>query len=81
MSKFLTFGMTLEQVIAGATVTPSRVFRVFKDRGTLNVGALADVAVLDLRDGDFEFDDNFRQKRQGRQRLFPFATIVDGKRA
>ena len=49
MSKFLDFGMPLDQVIARATVNASRVFEVFRDRGTLNVGAPADVAVLELR--------------------------------
>ena len=45
MSKFLDFGMPLDQVIACATVHASRVFEVFRDRGTLNVGAPADVAM------------------------------------
>jgi len=80
MSKFLDFGMSLDQVIARATVNASRVFEVFRDRGTLNVGAPADVAVLELRQGSFEFVDNYENKRAGRQRLFPSATVLGGKR-
>jgi dihydroorotase len=80
MSKFLDFGMSLDQVIARATVNASRVFEVFRDRGTLNVGAPADVAVLELRQGTFEFVDNFENKRTGRQRLFPSGTVLAGKR-
>jgi dihydroorotase len=80
MSKFLDYGMPLDQVIARATVNPSRVFDVFRDRGTLNVGAPADLAVLELRQGSFEFLDNYNNKRTGRQRLFPSATILGGKR-
>jgi predicted amidohydrolase len=34
--------MPLDQVIARATLNASRVFEVFHDRGTLNVGAPAD---------------------------------------
>jgi dihydroorotase len=79
MSKFLDFGMSLEQVIARATVNASRVFEVFRDRGTLNVGAPADIAVLELRQGSFEFVDNYQNKRTGRQRLFPSQTILGGK--
>jgi len=79
MSKFLDFGMTLDQVIARATLNASRVFDVFHDRGTLNVGAPADIAVLELRQGSFEFLDNFEGKRTGRQRLFPIRTILGGK--
>ena len=80
MSKFLDFGMPLDQVIARATVNASRVFPVFQDRGTLNVGAPADVAVLELRQGSFEFVDNYGNKRTGGQRLFPGGTVLGGKR-
>ena len=80
MSKFLDFGMPLDQVIARATVNAARVFEAFNDRGTLNVGAPADVAVLELRQGTFEFVDNYENKRTGRQRLFPSATVLGGKR-
>jgi dihydroorotase len=40
----------------------------------------ADIAVLELKEGDFDFVDNFGGKRAGRQRLFPSATILAGKR-
>jgi len=80
MSKFLMFGMPLDQVIARATVNASRIFGAFNDRGTLNVGAPADVAVLELREGTFEFVDNYKGTRTGKQRLFPIATVNGGKR-
>ena len=63
-----------------ATSTKTTVIDVFSDRGTLNVGAPADVAILELRDGTFEFLDNYEGKRTGRQRLFPIATVFNGKR-
>jgi dihydroorotase len=81
MSKFLMLGMTLDQVTACATLNPSRTFPVFRDRGTLKVGAPADVAVLELRQGEFEFVDNFGNTRKGSQRLFPSATVLAGKLA
>ena len=81
MSKFLMFGMPLSQVVACATVNAARVFPAFDDRGTLNVGAPADVAVLELRQGMFEFLDNYNNKRNGNQRLFPVAVMMDGKAA
>lgn len=80
MSKFLMVGMTVPQVVARATVNPARIFPLFHDRGTLNVGAPADVAILELRDGPFEFLDNYNNTRAGRQRLFPSATVLGGKR-
>jgi dihydroorotase len=80
MSKLFGFGMTVPEAIACATVNAARTFDVFRDRGTLNVGAVADVALLELRDGNFEFLDNYGNKSQGRQRLFPSGTVLGGKR-
>jgi dihydroorotase len=80
MSKLFGYGMTLDQAVARATVNPARVFPLFNDRGTLNVGAPADVALLELRKGNFEFLDNYKNKITGRQRLFPSGTVLAGKR-
>jgi dihydroorotase len=80
MSKFLMLGMPLNQVVACATVNAARVFPSFDDRGTLNIGAPADVAILELRQGAFEFLDNYKGVRTGRQRLFPAGTVLAGKR-
>jgi dihydroorotase len=81
MSKFIMFGMPLSQIIACATVNAARVFPSFDDRGTLNVGAPADVAIMELREGTFEFLDNYKGTRTGRQRLFPAGTVFAGKPA
>ena len=80
MSKFFMFGMPLAQIIACATVNAARCFPAFDDRGTLNVGAPADVAIMELREGTFEFLDNYKGTRTGRQRLFPSETVLNGKR-
>jgi dihydroorotase len=79
MSKFMNFGMTLDQVIACVTANAARVFPVFQGHGRLNAGAPADVAILELRDGSFDFVDNFGNNRTGKQRLFPSATVLAGK--
>jgi dihydroorotase len=79
MSKLMYLGMSLDQVVACCTVNAARIFEAFRDRGTLNVGAPADVAVLELRKGKFEFLDNYGGKRTGRQRLFPNAAVLAGK--
>jgi dihydroorotase len=79
MSKFIMLGMPLNQIIACATANAARLFPAFDDRGTLNVGAPADIAILELRDGNFEFLDNYKGVRSGRQRLFPAGTVLAGK--
>jgi dihydroorotase len=81
MSKFLMFGMPLDQIVARATLAPARVFPAFSDRGTLNVGAPADVAVLELKDGNFQFVDNYKGTKTGKQCLFPVASVMGGKKA
>jgi dihydroorotase len=80
MSKFIMYGMPLSQIIACATVNAARCFPSFDDRGTLNVGAPADVAILELKDGTFEFLDNYKGTRTGHQRLFPAETVLAGRR-
>jgi len=80
MSKFLGYGMTVSDVVACNTVNAARMFPVFKGRGTLAVGAPADVTILELRDGSFQFLDNYENTITGRQRLFVTGTILAGKR-
>jgi dihydroorotase len=80
MSKLIMFGMPLKEIIAAATVNAARCFPAFDDRGTLNIGAPADIAIMELREGDFEFLDNYKGKRSGHQRLFPSEVVLNGKR-
>ena len=42
-------------------------------------GAPADVAILELREGTFEFVDNYKGTRTGSQRLFPAGTVLAGQ--
>jgi len=35
--------------------------------------------MLELKEGTFEFVDNYENKRTGRQRLFPTTTVLAGK--
>jgi dihydroorotase len=80
MSKFLMLGMPLAQAVACATTNAAKRFDAFSDRGTLGVGAPADIAIMELREGNFDFLDNYEGKRTGRQRLFPIAAVLNGKR-
>ena len=83
LSKFLMLGMPLDRVIACATVNAARAIPAFNELGglgTLRIGAPADVAVLELRQGDFEFVDNEDAKRTGHQKLVTDAVIAAGKR-
>jgi dihydroorotase len=78
MSEFLHLGMPLEQVIAGATATPARAMNPPEKIGTLETGVTADVAILDLEQGSFEYNDGQRQLRTLKQRFVAAATIKGG---
>jgi dihydroorotase len=79
LSKFLLLGMPLQQVVACGTSRAAAAIPAFKGLGTLAPGAEADVAVFELREGDFEFVDNERTVRRGRQKLVPVAVICGGR--
>src|SRR5204862_4273197 len=69
MSKFLNMGLTLEQVVAMATVNPAKVINRAPKLGTLQVGAPADVSLLEVVEGPVEFVDTRNNKRQGKIHL------------
>jgi dihydroorotase len=80
LSKFLMLGMSLDQVLARGTVNGAKAIPALKDFGTLRKGAVADIAILELAQGTFEFVDNVNTKRTGRQKLFARGVFVAGKR-
>ena len=80
LSKFLMLGMDVDQVIARGTVNSAKAIPALKDFGTLKKGSVADIAVLELVNGSFEFVDNVNARRVGRQKLFARAVFVAGKR-
>jgi dihydroorotase len=80
LSKFLMLGMPLDQVIARGTANSAKAIPALKDLGTLRKGAVADITILELASGNFEFVDNVNTKRTGKQKLFARAVFVAGKR-
>jgi dihydroorotase len=78
MSKFLSIGMPLYEVIERSTVRPAQVIRR-PALGTLSVGAEADVAVLELLEGNFGFVDSGHAKMRGTQRLQCALTVRRGE--
>jgi dihydroorotase len=78
MSKFLNMGFTLEQVVAMATINPARVIARLPKLGTLQVGAPADVSVLELVEGPVKFVDTRNNFRDGRVHLRPSTVVLNG---
>jgi len=78
MSKFLTMGMSLEEVIDCATWRAARVIQR-EELGHLSPGAEADVAVLNLREGNFGFVDSEGGKLMGTRKLEAELTLRAGE--
>lgn len=78
MSKFLGMGYSLAQVVAMATQVPARVIGRVPKLGTLQVGAPADLSLLELVEGPVSFVDTRNNKREGKAYLKPAGTIAGG---
>ncbi|MEP6538351.1 MAG: amidohydrolase family protein, partial [Bryobacteraceae bacterium] len=79
MSKLMLLGMTLSDVVMRSTVGPAKAIGHYPELGTLGVGRVADIAVLDLQSGVFAFKDAWDAKRLGEKRLECLLTVRDGK--
>ena len=78
MSKFLAMGMELTPVVAASTWAPAQALH-HEELGHLSAGAIADVAILRVRQGDFGFFDYTGYKIEGKEKLECEMTIKGGK--
>jgi dihydroorotase len=77
MSKFLAMGLTLEQVIERTTVNPAKAIRR-PDLGSLEEGGTADIAVLEVRKGQFAFLDSGHGKLTTDREIRCVMTVRNG---
>lgn len=78
MSKYLNMGMTIEDIILRATWNAAKSIKR-SDLGNLSEGAIADIAVLSLLNGNFGFVDAVGNKIEGNRKLEAELTIRAGK--
>ncbi len=78
MSKYLSMGMSLEEVIERSTTLPAQLIGR-PDLGTLSVGSEADVAVFEQRQGQFGYADCGRAKIVGPHKLECRLTLRAGQ--
>jgi dihydroorotase len=78
LSKFLALGMSLDAVVAAATVNAAASIGMQDQLGSLAPGRVADLAVFELAEGDFPFVDAQGETLQGRQKLQPVLTVRAG---
>ena len=78
MSKFLAMGMPLEAVVRASTWSPAQ-FIQRPELGHLTEGAVADIAVWNVQQGEFGFADAAGGRFAGRQRLVCELTLKGGR--
>ena len=79
MSKMMLLGMSFPDVLVRSTVNPAKEIGRYPELGTLGVGKVADLAVLEEQSGVFAFKDAWPAKRLGTKRLQCVLTVRDGK--
>ncbi len=78
MSKYMAIGMKIRDVLARATWLPAQAIHRH-DLGHLSVGAIADIAVVRVREGQFGFVDAAGFRLDGTRRLEAELTVRAGR--
>ena len=79
MSAYLGLGMPLMEVVKACTATPAKLMNLENSIGTLSLGALADVAIVRIRERPITFNDQFGNSVVGDKLLCPQMTIKAGR--
>jgi dihydroorotase len=79
LSKFMALGLSLDEVVAAATIRPAEILGLAPEVGSLRPGAFADIALFELDRGSFDFYDINMNVRKGSERLTNTLTLVDGR--
>ena len=77
MSKFMTLGMSLQEVVEASTWKPAQVIQR-EELGHLSEGAVADIAIFSLQEGNFGYIDSRDFVIPGTKKLQPELTIRAG---
>ncbi|MBI3329240.1 MAG: amidohydrolase/deacetylase family metallohydrolase [Nitrospinae bacterium] len=79
MSKFLAVGLRLADVILRTTANPAKALGMSDTLGAIAIGREADLSVLDVVEGDWQFTDSRGAHFRGTQAIIPVVTIRAGE--
>lgn len=79
LAKFLSLGLSLEEVIDLSTIACVRSLNLPQDLGHLQPGAHADVALFSLDEGNYSFSDSMGRTWNAQQNLSVVAVVKGGK--
>jgi dihydroorotase len=78
MSKYLTIGMTIPDIIASGSWKPAKSIKR-DDLGNLSVGSVADIAVLSILNGKYGYVDSGGNRIEGDQKFEAELTVRAGR--
>lgn len=80
MSKFLALGMSLYDVVQTTTYNPAVALGIEEEWGSLQVGRRANISILELEEGSYEFfDGSAGHHLHGNMLLEPRMVLKDGR--
>src|SRR5262249_51700524 len=79
VSNFLALGMDLDSAIERVTSKAAQVFDLGVKIGTLKPGYEADIAIFELQEGTFEFEDTSKHKISGHQMFVNKGAVCRGR--
>jgi dihydroorotase len=79
MTEMLALGIPLRHLIAMVTANAAKMIRAADDLGSLAVGRIADVAVMELQPGEFFLGDGCGETLKATQRFRPFMALNAGR--
>lgn len=80
LTKMQHLGMSLDDILVRATLNPAKVVDRVPGMGALAVGGPADIALLQMEEGDFRLVDSQRNAVRVKERMVSRLTICRGRR-
>lgn len=79
MSMLLNVGMKIEDIIAAVTCNPACAYGIQDEVGSIELGRVADIAIIKIVDMEKNYSDTFGEKFVGNKLIVPMATIKSGR--
>ena len=79
MNALLQAGMPEKEIFKAVTYTAAKALGILEEAGTLNIGAPADIAVVDVADHEHEMRDWYGGVEQCKRMILPLLTMRKGE--
>lgn len=80
MSELLALGLTLDETVATVTSNPAKLLKMEDEIGSLQVGRMADISVVEILNGRFKLSDNSGVDVVTDKLVFPRFCLREGRK-